>query len=128
MNDTLSAHDFAAELRDADDPTVWNAFGRDLQDAVDKTDAPFVAIGLSVEPDALHYARHELRNVADADAFRSAIGVGVRQTADGREAAESLPITDAADAAVVFPADWNEATVGKVRDAVADAIDPTADA
>lgn len=128
MTDTLSAADFADELRDADDPTVWEAFGRELQDAVDKTDAPFVAIGLTVNPDALHYARHELRNVADVDGFRSAIGVGVRQTADGRDAAESLPIVDHADAAVVFPAEWNEATVDKVRDAVADAIDPTVDA
>lgn len=124
----MNAHDFADDLRNADDPTVWEAFGRELQDAVDKTDAAFVAVGLSVEPDALHYARHELRNVADVDGFRSAIGVGARQSAGDRSAAESLPIHDVADATVVFPASWNEATVDKVRDAVADAIDPDVDA
>jgi len=117
MNDK----EFADVIRNADNETIWEAFGRDLQDAAHDTDADFVGFTFVYNPDHYEYMVEELNTDAD---LSKCFGVVNRIPGGSRESVSSTPIAEQADAVAVFRASRSGVVVDTVRRRVADAIDP----
>lgn len=116
MND----EEFADVIRNADDKTIWEAFGRELQDAAHGTDADFAGFTFVYNPDHYEYMVEELNTDAD---LSKCFGIGNRITGGSRESVSSTPIAKQADAFAVFRASRSRVVVDTVRRRVADAID-----